>query len=304
MIPYQRPTPEDKTRYDQILFDAPERGCEYSFANVYIWGRQKIAFVNGFLTTLAQFDRRCVYPFPVGEGDPRPVLDAIIHDARARGIPCCLTGLRPADRELLEQLYPGMFRFYEDRNGFDYVYSIDDLAQLKGRKFQKKRNHLNRFLENHPDHQVLPLDTGNLEAVRAMLAAWYENRKNTEPHKDFHLEMLALDRAFAHMDVLNMEGMVLVDAGEVLAFTLGSRLNRDTFDVHFEKAREDVDGAYNAINRAFSQYIREKYPEIRWLNREEDMGIEGLRKAKLSYNPDRLIEKGWARLWETEDEDR
>ena len=302
MIQYNRPNPEDKERYDRFFLDTPERGCEYSFTNVSIWGRQKYAFVEGFLTILAQFDRRCVYPFPVGNGDVKPVLDAIIHDARARGIPCCLTGLRPQDRETLERLYPGVFRFHEDRDGFDYVYSIDDLAELKGRKFQKKRNHLNRFLENYPDHQLLPLDENTLGPVKEMLAQWFETRKNTEPHNDFHLEMVALDRAFANMKALQLEGLVLVDGGRVLAFTMGSRLNRDTFDIHFEKALEDVDGAYPAINRGFSRYLREKYPEIRWLNREDDIGLEGLRKAKLSYNPDRLIDKYWARLWETEDE--
>ena len=302
MIPYQRANIADIDRYNSYLYEAPERGCEYSFANVCIWGRQKYAFLHGYLTILAQFDRRCVYPFPVGTGDIRPVLDAIIHDAHARGIPCCLTGLRSQDRQLLEALYPGKFRFHEDRDGFDYVYSIDDLAELKGRKFQKKRKHLNRFQENHPDHKLIPLGESNLEEVKAMLARWYENRKNTEPHNDFHLELVAMDRAFAHMKELNLEGMVLVDDGQILAFTMGSRQNQTTYDVHFEKAREDVDGAYPAINRGFSRYIREKYPEIRWLNREDDLGLEGLRKAKLSYNPDRLIEKYWARLWETEDE--
>ncbi len=95
---------------------------------------------------------------------------------------------------------------------------------------------------------------------------------------------------------------MLVENGEAIAFALGSRLNQDTFDIHFEKAREDMDGAYAAINRAFARYLREKYPALRWLNREDDLGLEGLRKAKLSYNPDHLVEKYWARLWEAEDE--
>ena len=93
-----------------------------------------------------------------------------------------------------------------------------------------------------------------------------------------------------------------MEDGEILAFTMGSFLNDDTFDVHFEKAREDVQGAYNAINQAFARHLREKYPQLKWLNREDDMGLEGLRKAKLSYNPDHLNEKFWARLWEEEDD--
>jgi hypothetical protein len=124
----------------------------------------------------------------------------------------------------------------------------------------------------------------------------------SDPHGDFQLEQIALERAFAFQNQLDIEGMVLMEDGEPLAFAIGSRLTADTFDIHFEKAREDVDGAYAAINQAFAGHLRQKFPELRWLNREDDLGIEGLRKAKLSYNPNRLVEKHWARLWETEDD--
>ena len=89
-----------------------------------------------------------------------------------------------------------------------------------------------------------------------------------------------------------------MDGDRILAMTLGSRLSSDTFYVHFEKARSDVQGAYGAVNCEFARYIREKYPEVKYLNREEDMGIEGLRRAKKSYYPHHLVEKYWAHLWE------
>ena len=95
-----------------------------------------------------------------------------------------------------------------------------------------------------------------------------------------------------------MEGLVLMDGDRILAMTLGSALSATTFDVHFEKALEEADGAYPAINWEFARYLREKYPQLRWLNREDDLGIEGLRKAKLSYCPDHFIEKSWACLLE------
>ncbi len=302
MIDFHRLELSQKDRYDQLLRNCGQRGCEYSFTNLFLWGRQKAAFVDGYLALFSQFDRRSVYPFPIGQGDIRPVLDAIIHDAHTRGIPCCLTTMTGKDCETLERLYPGMFRFYTDRDTFDYVYSIDALADLKGRKFQKKRNHLNRFRENHPACQALPLDETTRVAAFCLLRKWYETRLLTDPHGDFHLEKIALERAFAFQKQLEIEGLVLMEHGEPLAFAIGSRLNADTFDIHFEKAREDVDGAYAAINQAFASHLRQKYPELRWLNREDDLGIEGLRKAKLSYNPDHLLEKHWARLWETEDE--
>ena len=95
-----------------------------------------------------------------------------------------------------------------------------------------------------------------------------------------------------------MEGLLLICDGKVIAMTMGSALSNDTFDIHFEKATEGYDGAYAAINREFARYLREKYPALQWLNREDDMGLEGLRKAKLSYYPDQLIEKWWACLKE------
>ncbi|MBQ7801863.1 MAG: DUF2156 domain-containing protein [Oscillospiraceae bacterium] len=302
MINFQRLDLNCKARYDQYLMTCGERGCEYSFTNLFLWGRQKAAFVEGRLALFSQFNRRSVYPFPVGGGDVKPALDAIIGDAKERGIPCYLSSMTAEDCRVVEELYPGRFHFHTDRDTYDYLYAIDDLADLKGRKFQKKRNHIHRFEETHPDCRVLPLDETTRVAAFAMAAQWYRVRKESNPHMDYHLEELALQRAFAFQQQLGLEGLVLLEEDQVLAFTMGSRLNEYTFDVHFEKALDTADGAYPAINRAFARHLREKYPELRWLNREDDMGLEGLRKAKLSYCPDHMVEKYWARLWEEEDE--
>lgn len=301
MIRFDRLQLARREEYDRFLLKA-DRGCGYSFVNLYLWGRQRATLVDGFLTFFSQFDRRAVYPFPVGEGEIVPVLDAIIHDARQRGIPCCITAMKKEDCDLLERLYPGKFRFYNDRDSYDYVYAIDDLADLKGRKFQRKRNHINRFFDAHPGCRLEPITPANLEAVQDMAASWYLHRQQKDPDGDYHLEQLALMRALADPFKLQMEGLALLEGEKILAFSLASRLSEDTFDIHFEKARDDVDGAYTAINQAFARYLRDKYPQTRYLNREDDMGLEGLRKAKLSYQPAFLVEKYWARLWEEEDE--
>ena len=104
--------------------------------------------------------------------------------------------------------------------------------------------------------------------------------------------------ALANYEVLGMDGLVLLGGGQVLAVTLASRLSADTMDVHFEKARVDAGATYTAINCEFAGYIRGKYPEIRFLNREEDMGLEGLRRAKESYHPHHRVKKCWACLLE------
>lgn len=302
MLDFQKVTPSMRAEFEQHLLPLG-KSCEYAFSNLYLWGRQRAAVVDGFLVLFSQFDRRAVYPLPAGQGNIKPVLDAIIQDAQERGIPCCITGLSQKDMGLLEQLYPGKFTFQCDRDSYDYVYNIDDLADLKGRKYQKKRNHINKFRLQYPDCKTEILTSHHLPEVRDMTRQWFEQREQIDPTGNYKLEKMALQRAFDHYDELELDGMVLRVNGNIVAFSMASQLSSDTLDVHFEKALEHIDGAYPAINQAFSQYLREKYPHIRYLDREDDMGIEGLRKAKLSYYPDHLTEKCWARLWEEMDED-
>jgi len=298
MINFQPFDPAKKEEYNAFLQNCGERGCEYSFLNLYMWGRQSAAVLDDHLVFFSQFNRKSVYLFPVGTGDKKPVLDAVIEDAKKRGIPCRLTGLTQDDCALLERLYPGKLRYHFDRDSFDYVYDINDLADLKGRKYQRKRNHLNRFRENYPDHVLEPITQENIHQAEALAETWYAQRLQEDPHGDFHMERAALQKAFCHFSQLDLEGLLLKSNGQVLAMTMGSRSNSDTFDVHFEKALDFADGAYVAINNGFARYLREKYPDVAFLNREDDMGIEGLRKAKLSYCPHHMIEKSWAHLME------
>lgn len=298
MIKFQPFTIDDKALYESYLLGESERGCEFSFANLYLWGRQSFAVHENHILLFSQFNRRSVYPYPLGRGDKKRAIDAIIGDAAARGIPCRIMGLGATARQTLEELYPGRFRFHADEGSFDYVYGIDNLAELKGKKYHGKRNHLNRFTEAFPNYRTEPISESNVSAVRSMLNDWYSERISENPNADFHMERAALEKALRDFRELEMDGLAIFNGGDVLAFTLGSRLSGDTVDVHFEKARADIQGAYPAINYEFARYIRDKYPAVRYLDREEDMGIEGLRKAKRSYHPHRMIEKCWACLLE------
>ncbi len=297
MIQFKSLDLTQKRQYDALLRSQGERGCEFNFANLYLWGRQKLALQTNHAAIFSQFNRKTVYPFPIGD-DLKPVLDAILHDAQIRGIPCRLTGMTARDCDLLEQLYPGRFRFHNDRDGYDYVYDIQDLAQLKGRKYQKKRNHINRFRQEYAGYTLEPItDENTVEAVE-LLQKWYTDRELTDPRGDYHMEKAAIFKALRDRTLLELEGLLLRHNGRVLAMTLGSRISRDTFDVHFEKALEEADGAYPAICHEYARYLQAKYPELLYLNREDDMGLEGLRKAKLSWCPHHLIEKSWACLLE------
>ncbi|MBQ3000366.1 MAG: DUF2156 domain-containing protein [Oscillospiraceae bacterium] len=289
---------EKKTEYDKYLTACENRGCEYSFANLYLWGRQKAAFLADQLVFFSQFNRRSVYLFPVGPGDRKAALDAIIRDAADRGIPCRLTGLLEEDCALVERLYPGKFRFHNDRDGYDYVYDINGLSELRGKKYQKKRNHLNRFLALYPDCRGEPITEENAPVVSAMVEKWYALRQQDDPAADYHMEKAALRKAMEKRVPLQLEGYCLFVNGECVAMSLASSLSETVFDVHFEKALEKTEGAYTAINYYFSRYLREKYGAVKYLNREDDMGIPGLRHAKLSYRPDRMVKKSWACLLE------
>ena len=302
MIDFKKLDLSQREQYQTYLMHCGERGCEYSLANLYMWGHQKVAILQDCMAFYSQYERRSVYPFPIGDGDKKAVLDAIIHDAHARGLECRFVAMTAEDCAMLEELYPGKFSFHPDRTYSDYIYAIENLANLPGRKYQRKRNHLNRFRQNHPDCTMVEITPALLPDVMAMGENWYANRMASNQDSDFQLEQSALHRAMENWNTLGLEGAVLMEDGKILAMTVGSFLREDTFDVHFEKALEDVDGAYAAINQAFSAHLHGKYPALRWLNREDDLGIEGLRKAKLSYYPDRLVVKFWANLREEYDE--
>lgn len=216
-------------------------------------------------------------------------LELLRQDACERGIPLRLFGLLPEERDRLEALCPGRFRFHSVRDSADYVYETEQLAQLHGKKLQAKRNHCNRFEAAYPDYRVLPLTADQLPRCRAFTDEWYRLHFLENDPADYALEQRAIGLAFDHFDALGMTGLVLEVEGEVVAFAMGNPIRPDMFDVNFEKARADMNGPYPMINREFARRIAET--PYRFLNREDDMGLEGLRRAKESYIPDLLLEK-------------
>lgn len=304
MIDFERLTLADKELYENYLKkDRCDRGCDFTFPNAYVWGRQHCAELFGHFVIFAQYDRQMLYPFPIGDGDKKPVLDAIIEDAAARGIHCCISGICEGAKDEIERLYPGKFHFHSDEGAFDYVYAIDDLADLAGKKYDGKRNHIARFEDACPNYRCEEINEGNIEKVKSMIDGWYAERKAKNPDADFHFEQTAISKALRHRETLGLDGIALIYGGEVVGVTLGCFLTPDTFDVQFEKAHTDIPGAYAAVNRDFARYIREKYPDVKYLDREDDMGLEGLRRAKKSYHPHHMIKKYWACPYDDEPEE-
>lgn len=298
MLTFTSLTPADRDMVHSILYTSHQRSCEYSFANLFLWGRQQVTRMDGYLLVFSHFGGKSVYLYPAGSGPIEPVLEALREDAAQRGIPFRLTGLSQEDVQTVQSLYPDRFHFTPLRDSFDYLYEIDRLADLKGRKLQQKRNHIHRFEEACPGWRTEPLTPALLAACQTMCEEWYRSHLQENNHVSYRLEQVAIARAFQYYDALGMDGLVLLDGEKILAFTMGNPISPDTYDVNFEKAYADIPGCYPIINREFARYIREKNPEIRYLNREDDMGLPGLRKAKESYLPDILLEKNLAVLWE------
>ena len=196
--------------------------------------------------------------------------------------------LLPLFLALLERLFPGKFEFTSYRDSFDYIYTVEELAELHGKKLQAKRNHCNRFEAEHPDFKTQRVTPETIPLCREMTEKWYEAHDWNEK---IEYEKIAIARAFDCFSETGMDGLLLVENGEVLAFSLGARMNERYYDVCFEKAFSAINGAYAMINREFSRMIAEKYPAVAYLNREDDMGEPGLRKAKESYQPTLLLEK-------------
>lgn len=279
------------------LFAMGDRGAlEYSFTTSFLWRhiyQFRVARMDDYLILQSE-PKNPTYLFPQGQGPLPPVIDALIADAAKTGVPLYFNTLLPGEKARLEELYPGRFEFTYYRDGADYIYDTQSLATLSGKKLAAKRNHIHRFLDNHPSWAYEPLTEQNMNEARQMNMAWCL-QVGCRDDAALSDEYCAVEQALRHFRELKLSGGLLRAEGRVIAFSIGDPLNEDTFLVHFEKAFADIQGAYPMINQQFVQHHCMAYP---YVNREEDAGVEGLRKAKLSYNPLRLVEKYQAVLKE------
>lgn len=283
----------DFDRLSPILYRAGCAGADTGFHNMYFWDCYygQAGEVCGMITQHITQDGREVYLCPVGDGDLKAAIEQLHRDAAERGGAFRLRGVTPDRREALEQLFPEQFVFTPYRDSFDYIYTVEELTELHGKKLQSKRNHCNRFAAEHPDYRIVPVTSETVELCRKMAEEWYAVHESSE---QIEQEKTALARAFASFVQTKMDGLLLMEGERVLAFSLGAQLNERYYDVCFEKAFSSINGAYAVINREFARMIAEKYPTVEFLNREDDMGEPGLRRAKESYQPTLLLEKYFA----------
>lgn len=194
--------------------------------------------------------------------------------------------LIPSQLEALKVWFDGEFEVVERRDRFDYIYSVESLIALSGRKFHSKKNHLNRFYLQYPDVEYESLSSVNIPELIEVNNAWFANSKKDD--EGLRFENLGINDALKSFEFLGLKGGLLRIKGEIIAFSFGEVLDSQMALIHIEKANTAFGGTYQAINQAL---LKNEFSSLTYANREEDLGIEGLRKAKLSYQPEFLLEK-------------
>lgn len=290
---------EDRDTINLYLGKQNYRASDLCFTNLYSWGKKfntQFAVENGwlFIRFKDNYDRNS-YLKPIGGGDIREGIDRIIEDHEQFDSVFQIRGLTKAMIAKIDEAMPGRFDYQLNMSVSDYIYTSEKLIHLKGKKLQSKRNHINRFKrENEWEYRSLSDNPDMVQASKEALDKWMElNRQDKDPslvYDDFATTLM-----LQHFDYLQLKGGAILVDGEVIAFTIGEALTNDTFIVHVEKAFNTIHGAYTIINQQFAENAA---AEFTYINREEDMGMENLRRAKLSYQPDILLEKYNARFKE------
>jgi hypothetical protein len=270
---------EDQDLVKRYLDAHPSGVCEMNFPNILIWKdseRPRTTILNGNLCILIEptFEPAYFLAPAGGKEIEKTVMACLTHAPRLSRVP-----------EAFVEKCRGAFRVEEDRDNFDYVYLAEELAELKGKKFDGKRNRIKKF-ESTFDHAYEKLRKDHADDCRRLLLRWFEEKGNGDPY--MKAEKDAILEALAYFEPLGLTGGVVTVAGRVEAFTLGMRLTDDTALIQIEIANPAFPGLAQWINREF---VRREWTAFRFINREQDMGVPGLRTAKLSYQPDHLVKK-------------
>ena len=293
MIPFRPLTVQDKLLVERYVFPSEMRICDLGFVNLISWQflyDTEIAVYKDFLLFRFYTDGHLAYLFPVGNGNYKEVVEAMMEDANALGHAFLMLGVCEADFAKLDASMPEHFYRTSDRCYFEYIYLRQSLATLSGKKMQAKRNYVNRFINQYPNYAFKHLTPDMFAKCLELDRYWMQSKRfeTIEEEKESANERAALENAFRYWTSLNAQGGALYVGNEIVAFTYGSPINHDTFDVCVEKANTQYEGVFQMVNREFVRSLPEQYIHV---NREEDMCISGLRSSKLSYHPELLLGK-------------
>ncbi len=295
-LPFKTVTLCDKAWVDTIVMAENTPSADYNFGNIYIWDKhykQLICRFEDRMFTKLRYEGERAFAFPIGSGPLKPAVDMLHSFCAERGYPLIMRGVTDKHRESLESLYPDRFSYVQETDLSDYLYLAEKLSTYSGKALHGKKNHCNRF-EAENDWDYLPLTRELIPGCLDMLDVWTEENADRLQSSISH-EHDAIIRAFAAYEKLGLEGGVLRSSGRIVAFSLGEMTSPDTFDVHFEKADIGLNGAYPMICRELTRHMMKTHEGLVYINREDDMGIESLRRSKLSYKPEMLLAKYLAR---------
>lgn len=286
-LPFSAPALSDAPRVFAAAALAGAQTNDLSFANIYLLqGKYQTAiafYQDCLLRHFAGNGRLRGYAFPAGRQEQvHDALDAIESDAHDTGRPLHFCALTQEQLDILLQRYGDSFCWTEDRGDADYLYLRKRLAELPGSAYHQKRNHIARFEKEHPSWQFSLLSQDNAEDALHVARAWLESQNEKSPAL-LH-EGKAIDHALQHRTELGLTGGLIYVEGKPVAMSLASSITRDVADIHYEKCHPDFRDAYPVINRELARRLSSPY-----VNREEDLNIPGLRKAKLSYHPYKII---------------
>ena len=297
MLSFKKITIEDKEAITAFTYLGVYYNCDFAFANMCSWHflyNSEYAISKDFLLIRFYIEdkghKRLAYMFPIGNGDLKHAINSIEKDAESMGYPLLILGITQESKENIDALFPNSFTYIKERDYFDYIYFREDLTTLKGKKFQSKRNHINKFKSCY-EYTYLPITTDIVSQCMEVENLWCKANLNEDDKEDLSHERQSMVFAMNHFDELGLMGGAIVVDEKIIAFTYGSPINSKTFGVHVEKADISYEGVFSVINQEFASRIPEQYI---YINREEDLGLPGLRKSKLSYNPVILLEKNAA----------
>ena len=327
MIPFKSPELNDREAAAKAVADSGYTGSDACFANIYLLRKKygtQVALQDGFLFRYYNgVGSRRGYAFPLGAGDPQAALALIAKDAResGRSLEFCLVDEPRA--QILRKFFnagkksaePAIY-FEENRGDSDYIYSAERLATLAGNLYRKKRNHVSRFTRSYGQFELRHITPENVDVALDIEKQWLKSVASefacepaceceeaaraecSEDEKSRMAEYCAIEESLRHFDALGMKGAILY-AGEVpVGMTMASEIIPGVWDIHFEKVIGEYadNGGYAVINKLFAERLVGAGATL--INREEDIGLEGLRKAKLSYYPLTILDKTHAKVEE------
>ena len=287
-------TLSDREAMQAVTLPSGRRNCNYNFANLVgwqFWYSTEVCMLENAVVLRYTFDGQRAYMVCTLETLSLELIQELLDDSNGD---LTLIGLEDSQVVQLSTLRSTSSRLQGKnsqlstniepvRDQYDYIYRRTDLATLHGKHLDAKRNHIHRFRAEHPDFEYRPLTTESFDECRRLTEIWQEEKGGSDT---INAEKQVMETIFSNWEALGMIGGSIIVDGRMVAFTYGAAVTTDTFDVCVEKADRHVEGAFAIINQQFAEHLPEQYI---YLNREEDMGIPGLRQAKLSYHPEILL---------------